>query len=170
MFEENDIEKYRQIKAPEELKARVLSDCTETSSRKTVIYKRITVMAACLVMLVAAGFVCKSKLSANIYVNGDKFSGNELTVYNDNLNIASQRNVDECEYNIEINARIKTKISISNGEFLIWNAENDEFLFSGDEYTAKGKIMIKIDLDEGELAILKIKNLFFNKEIQIKSE
>lgn len=173
MFEEKDIESYQAIKAPKELKEKVLSECqyrTQNKVSHTNFYKSITAVAVCFVMIVTSCFIWAKTSSVNVYFNDSKFSGSKISVCSNDLNTVSQRNIDESNNGIELNAKLRTDISISNGMFHVWDIEKGELLFSGKNYSVKGKVLIQFDLIEGESAILSISNDFFDKKIKVSSK
>ena len=164
MISENEKNKYHSIKAPEELKQRIANDIKniQPSQKKKSSHRIIQTIAACILVAFVVGFVGVGMNSSTVYLNGETFYGEEI-----NLPQASmvQRASVVGSQDVEINCRFETKISAENGKFILFDCETGEEIYTGNEYSVKGKVVVAVDVPKGEKTVLKIQNLLSVREI-----
>lgn len=158
------IEQYRQIKAPAELKARVLSATENTPSKKLLPnilkgYKIVYAMAACLLMLLVGAVVLKNGgTDVNIYVDDTAvLSATSRLTSHVTLVVSS-----EAELNIETESNnfylanngsletLKTIKNVKNKIEIVWqiSEEKDSIRVNGEDYEvsyseADQKVIVK---------------------------
>lgn len=169
MISENDKKQYKSIKAPADLKARVMADCQNAGIKKPdkTAYKYISVVAACLLAVFVIGFVAMGMSSSVVYVDDAVYFGEKIMV-NEPVQTASLQRTAKSQ-KIEIDANIETEISISNGEFTLLDAQTLEHIYSGNKYSVTGKVIIQISLNEGEKAVLTLENILSGREISVEN-
>ena len=168
MISENEKNKYQSIKAPEELKQRIANDIKniQPSQKKKSSHRIIQTIAACILVAFVVSFVGVGMNSSTVYLNGETFYGEQI-----NLPQASmvQRASVVGNQVVEINCRFETKISAENGEITLFDCETGEEIYTGNEYSVKGKVVIVVDVPEGEKTVLKLQNLLYEREITFNS-
>ena len=170
MIDKNLKNQYKSIKAPADLKDRILeaTEATAPVSSKKRAYKYAQLIAACLVAVLCIGFVGAGLTSSSVYVDGNIFYGEAISVEK-----VSQHSVSRAAFNvgqlIEIDTRLETKISLSNGEFTLTDCETGAHVYTGNEYSVNGKVNFKVDLPDGESGVLTLKNILSEREITLKS-
>lgn len=171
MIDENLKNQYKSIKAPEGLKVRVMAECgnVQVKKSKKPVYKYVQVIAACLVVCFFMGFVGMGMTSSTVYLDGKVYMGEEITLQQSASNPAIQRAAINSNQVIEIDAKIQTRISLSTGEFTLVNSETGETIYSGNEYSVKGKVIIQVSLAQGESAELKLENILSSRTISLES-
>ena len=70
---------------------------------------------------------------------------------------------------IEVDAKLETKISISAGEFTLLDSETSEIIYSGNEYSVKGKVIIEVSLIDGENAEITLQNILSSRTISLEN-
>ncbi len=171
MIDENLKNQYKSIKAPESLKARVMADCenAQVQKSKKPAYKYIQVIAACLVACLCIGFVGMGMVSSTVYLNGEIYMGEEIALEQNVPSPAMQRAIVNGGQVIEIDAKLETKISISAGEFTLLDSETGEMIYSGNEYSVKGKVIVQVSLKDGENAELQLQNILSSRTISLEN-
>ena len=181
MISENEKNKYQSIKAPQELKKRIENDIqklqTESvneqskqsntmfggdASPKFQIKKIASAIAACILVVFMVGFVGVGMNSAPVYLNGEVFYGEEINLPQSSM--VQRASVDGGKV-IEIDCRFETKLSAENGEFTLTDRETGEVIYTGNEYSVKGKVLISVSVPEGEKTVLKLQNILSEREI-----
>lgn len=168
MIDKNLKNQYKSIKAPADLKDRILETAEGTApvSSKKRAYKYAQLIAACLVAVLCIGFVGAGLTSNTVYLDGKAFYGEEISVES-----VAEQSISRAAFNagqlIEIDARLETKISLSNGEFTLTDCETGAHIYTGNEYSVKGKINFKVDLPDGESGELKLQNILSQREITL---
>ena len=82
MIDKNLKNQYKSIKAPADLKDRILeaTEATAPVSSKKRAYKYAQLIAACLVAVLCIGFVGAGLTSSTVYVDGNAFYGEAISV------------------------------------------------------------------------------------------
>ncbi len=163
MFNNTDIEKYRSIKAPESLKGRVME--LETENKKRFNVYKFAQIAACLMLVCVLGFAGMNTIPAKVNYNGI-IAENEIYLSDSGIAVASVRSA-QISNEIEINALLFSNIKISGGYFEVINNRNGEIIYSGNDYLASGKTILRV-YPENESAVLTLSRLFFERDIVIK--
>lgn len=168
MFNDNEKRQYKNIKAPESLKSAIFNDIKDIEpTRKNNTVKYIRVAAACLVALLCIVLAGAGVSSSTIYVNGEAYYEDSLTISSASPVMAVSR-LTEVQV-VEINAFLPVQIAVDNGSFTIFDARTGEQLYNGNKYSASGRVLIQMDLPQGEEATLSLKSLFAEKELYLKS-
>lgn len=169
MIDKNLKNQYKSIKAPADLKDRILeaTEATAPVSSKKRAYKYAQLIAACLVAVLCIGFVGAGLTSNTVYLDGNAFYGESISVEAVQAGI-SRAALGDSQL-IEIDARLETKISLSNGEFTLTDCETGAHIYTGNEYSVKGKVNFKVELPDGESGVLTLKNILSEREITLKS-
>ena len=171
MIDESLKNQYKSIKAPESLKSRIMADCENAQAPKSpkTAYKYIQVIAACLVACLCIGFVGMSMSSSTVYLNGEVYMGDEIALEQNVPSPAMQRAAVIGGQVIEVDAKLETKISISAGEFTLLDSETSEIIYSGNEYSVKGKVIIEVSLIDGENAEITLQNILSSRTISLEN-
>lgn len=165
MINETDKNQYKSIKAPKELKQRILCDSENiVPQKKTNTRKYIQLVAACLVAVFCIGFVGVGLTSSTVYVNDKAFYGEKITLKNEPA-LAMHRAHSQESQRIEIDAKIETDVSISYGEFTLLDSQTGEEIYTGNEYSVKGRVVVMVNTPLGEKSVLKLQNLLSEREI-----
>lgn len=130
--------------------------------------KVIQVVAACLLVVFMTAFVGAGLYSSPVYVNGESFYGEKITLKNEPAPAVHRANSQNGQI-IEIDANIETEISISNGDFALLDGETLEQIYSGNKYSVKGKVIIQISSASGEKAVLRLQNILSEREIILEN-
>ena len=188
MISENEKNKYQSVKAPHELKKRIENDIqklqTESvnkqSKRSSTMFgsnvspkflipnssfqikKIASAIAACILVVFMVGFVGVGMNSAPVYLNGEVFYGEEINLPQPSM--VQRASVDGGKV-IEIDCRFETKLSAENGEFTLTDRETGEVIYTGNEYSVKGKVLVSVSVPEGEKTVLKLQNILSEREI-----
>lgn len=166
MIDEKEIEAYQRIKAPEELRTRVLADCVTKPKTK---YWYLKAAVACLPIFLITGILMIYLTTTSIYVDNQKITENELLLSEDSVAATAYRSAEELEEDsVVIHTRCNTNLRISEGNMQIFDMKSHELLYSGKEYSIKGTVAVRIFPDDKEGAILYLENFLCQKEITIK--
>ena len=128
MFDQNQKNAYLNIKAPLQLKNRVLSAAQTCPANETVkrnknfssALKRLTVVAACLVLVLTASVVIfRNGGNTSFYVDGQKLTGDSVAVRTANEGLARAFSLEEESVTVKVPVEMKLKgkaqINISQG-------------------------------------------------------
>ena len=136
MFYDKDIEKFRSIKAPEELKAKIEKELSLREKKRTVSLKQISALAACFAVLFS--FLLFTGLSDSkpvLMYRGAKISTEALCIEVNTPSIA--RAAISSGIPFEIKVTEETTLSVSEGGLLKeGKAERTEKLVLSDKGTA----------------------------------
>lgn len=137
MFDKNQKDAYLNIKAPLQLKNRVLSAAHTCPTVETVkrnknfssVLKRLTVVAACLVLVLTASVVIfRNGGNTSFYVDGQKLTGASVAVRTANEGLARAFSLEEESVTVKVPVEMKLKgkvqINISEGA-VIKDGENE---------------------------------------------
>jgi hypothetical protein len=168
MISENEKNKYQSIKAPEELKQRIANDIKniQPSQNKKSNHRIIETIAACVLVAFVVGFVGVGMNSSTVYLNGETFYGEEINLPQSSM---VQRASVVGSQVVEIDCRFETKISAENGEFTLLDYKTGEEIYTGNQYSVEGKVVIAVNVPEGEKTILKLQNILSEREIAFNS-
>lgn len=177
MFEKKVIEAYRQVKAPVELKERVMESyqTKPTNVTNLRLYKTLLVIAACLV-LVFSGTAFGNRGNVSVLFNGEVLSGQPVAVSefgsaaSQGVAMASLERsapVDMC-IPLEVETWQDTTLTVSDGEMQVFASDTGELLFAGTEYTTSGKVSVEWYVETGKEAYMSVvsagKELFIQLE------
>lgn len=151
MFEKSTIEAYRQVKAPDGLKERVVSNASAENADANIkrLYKTLSLMAACLVLIFSvAAFGNQNRVS--IMYDGEKLTGSPVSVISGHsgeagivlLGLEAEKEAEvkgrgiskEICIPLELHADKEMTISVSAGELVVFDAETGESLSGGTAY------------------------------------
>ena len=123
MFDSKHIEAYNQIKAPDELKSRILAQETKNTHKTIhVDFKRVALAAACFAVLLTAVLGMSTNGRSGITVNGETVKNN-ATVYIDNNNARSLVSVAEASLEVTLEHDKAATWFAHSGELLIIGAD-----------------------------------------------
>ena len=144
MIDEKDIEEYRKIKAPSELKTRIMLDC-ETASKNKVrtiggayqnrqLVRTLSALAACLVLVVGI-FSATRMGTAGVMIS---YAGVELAEERTAVGSAaalsvSPRGIAPSGLPLEIETHKKTLITVSGGSLYRMSDNGEDVIFCGSE-------------------------------------
>lgn len=168
MIDSNLKNQYKSKKAPDDLKDRILESAESSSQKnsKKSFYKYAQLIAACLVAVLCIGFVGAGITSSTVYLDGKPFYGEQISVEDEAAQGVSRASLNAGQL-IEIDLKLETKISISNGEFTLTDCETGEHIYTGNEYSHKGKVNLKVELPYGESGELTLQNILSEREITL---
>ena len=133
MFDNKEIEAYRSISAPADLRNRVLSFDTEERkpARNTArMIRRVSTLAACLVLMICFSAMAITSMGAvGISVSGDALEKNEtMTVLENGVAPLSydKRSLSQVEIPMTLAIEHETAITVSGGALCIVEEETDE--------------------------------------------
>ena len=116
MFSEEQVEAYKNITAPEEMRSRVLNSVgTQKKKSRSAVY-RYAGLAACLVLIIALSLVFTSQGGVTIYSDGQVITEDGVPVYSA-VSAMSARGMFGIELEAELDG--KTVISASEGNVYI---------------------------------------------------
>ncbi len=124
MFDKKQTNAYKNITAPLELRERVLNtEKQPTVSGKTSslrVLSNVAALAACFVLVVAAGFIFNTNDSLSVSVNGINLSLNEaaLNTARASYSVATANEKEALEIPLELTLTGKTKITANDGVIL----------------------------------------------------
>ena len=138
MIKEYDIEAYRSIKAPEDLKLKVLSATRRTAVRKSAVnYKAFSALAACVVLFIVCSFF---------------FGGidSPVTIEVDTVAVASvSQRMSNC-VTLVIESEGKIEFSTSDEGFYLYDDDKNEYTQLKEIKGVKNKLNIQWAVsDEG---------------------
>ena len=149
MFYDKDIEKFRSIKAPEELKIKIEKELSLREKKKTVTLKQISAFAACFAVIFS--FLLFSSLSdskPSLMYRGAKISTEALCIEINTPSIA--RAAISSGIPFEIKVTEETTLSVSKGGLLKeGNSKRTEKLILSD----KGTVTVYLVLDGESLPV-----------------
>lgn len=160
---------YKSKKAPADLKERILESAESSSqkSSKKSFYKYAQIIAACLIAVLCIGFVGAGLTSSTVYLDGKPFHGEQISVEKEASQGVSRASLNTGQL-IEIDLKTETKISLSNGEFTLIDCETGAHIYTGNEYSHKGKVNLKVELPYGESGVLTLQNILSEREITLR--
>ena len=144
MFDNKEIEAYRNIKVPSELKTRILADCrAETTGGKRNIggafpsqrwIKSLSAVAACLVLAVAIVSMTRMDTSlVTLSYEGTTISGERIAI-GENASLAeySPRAVTPTGIPLTFDVRGEAEVSVSSGSLYRVDERGEEILSLGE--------------------------------------
>lgn len=151
MFDEKQIEAYRNISAPADLRERVLSSCAEyPTARKNLpaMLRTISSAAACLVLVIVLSvFTVGHFGDASVSVSGnDVLPEHSAPIYPEHgvapLSVQpTGKSIPAVSFPIALSLSEKTKITVSAGEMKMMD-DTDELVSFGSALTSDGEILI----------------------------
>ena len=138
MFSEEQVKAYKNIKAPDEMRQRVLNSVGTKKKSSHAVY-RYSSVAACLAVIIAISLVFGSMGGMSVYTGGQEITENGVPVYSA-VSAMSARGMTGI--NLETELRGKTVISSSDGNVYVYN-ENGEI---SDGETEGGKVTVIWDI------------------------
>lgn len=151
MFDKKVVDAYQNIKAPDELKEKVLSSCTASKARerKSLMknMKLLSSLAACLILAVAFSvFAMRSSGGVSVSVRGRALASEPVELSELNISpalySAEPRAFYEADVPVEVRVTGNTRISVSDGTVQISDADTGEVLFTGSEFTTEKDVLI----------------------------
>lgn len=152
MFEKSTIEAYRQVKAPVELKERVM-ESYQTKPANVInlrLYKTLSVIAACLI-LILSGTAFGNRENVSILYNGEQLTGQPMIISEVGDEAAQGVAMASLERSmpvtmcvpLEIETTQEATITAFAGEMQIFSSDTGELLFTGTEYLASDTVSVE---------------------------
>lgn len=165
MFEKSTIEAYRQAKAPDGLRERVMDSYhgDATGTAKHHLYRAILVMASCLVLIFSvATFVNRDDVS--ILFCGQEVTGELMTVDRTGLvrmqgsdsAISAHNAMAGTSVALEVEAGDEMTLKASSGEMHVFAAETGELMAEGTECQVSGAVTVEWSVEEVDEATLHV--------------
>ena len=151
MFDPKEIEAYRKISAPVDLKDKILSSCTDAAPKKRNLHeyrKWISSIAACFVLVAVLAVVGVGNYGAVSVSVSDSELGKEQSVTyvpNDGVQSISvyRESVKTADAVIPLLFDGHAELSVSGGVMNIVDTKDTEkVLYSGTEYSMDGKTLV----------------------------
>lgn len=165
MFDRTDIEEYQSVTAPDGLRERVMNTYDKGKVTNISLYRSIIAVAACLVLVISASTFAGSRVgNISIIMNGKQIPAAPTQIADNNgiAMVAAFMDTPSVQTTvpIEIKALLKTVITVSDGEINVFDAGTGELLYTGNEYEAKGRVLIDWSVDTADAAsfVMTLKN------------
>ncbi len=158
MIDPKQVEAYRQLKAPDTLKQRVMESAemrTEPLKLKPRWFKTLGGVACLVIVCVAAFFAMRPTSETEVLYEGEPLSAQPVTIAPAMTAKAvpfGEKMVTPVGVPLEINLSTETKISVSAGELQVYEAGTGELLFVGTDLTADRDLTVRWDLSGVENA------------------
>lgn len=136
MFNDKQKEAYSAVKAPEELRERVLASAEESQKDNTVLFKtqfsRIAAAAACVVFVAVAAFYAFNSNGIDISVNGVEVAENQTVALTD-VPSPLARFAPWAEIKLELDITSDAFITVDSGSFDVVDKETNLTEYSAEE-------------------------------------
>lgn len=158
MFEEKDIESYQQIVAPPEMKNRVMKayHTGHTKNNHARMYKSLSLLAACLVLVLAVSVFTGRGDRISVSFNGTQLAETPValrTQSTEDVGVRTAAYGRNMQQHLEIPLTVETSsrgsIVVSEGWMQIYAADG-KLLCEGSEYTTEGTVTVIWNVAEGE--------------------
>lgn len=138
MFSDKQKEAYSAVKAPDELRERILASAEETKKDNTVLFKtqfsRILAAAACIVLVTVAAFYAFNGNGIDINVNGASVAENASVALAETHNgVALARAAGDAEVRVSIDIKGDAFITVDSGSFDVVGKESGLTEYSAEE-------------------------------------
>lgn len=156
MFEKSTMESYRQAKASEQLKERVVGNYINVVNiKKKHCYQGVAVFVACMI-LVFAGVAFESYQNVSIFFQGERLTKHPTIVaeteqmdLQDFDVMSMERSIPTSRYiTLDIHADHEMTLTADAGNLQIISKDTDEVLFCGTEYTTSEDVTVEWYVDE----------------------
>lgn len=135
MFDNKEIEAYRKISAPADLREKVLSSCTEEmkpARNVSRMIRTVSTLAACLILVICFSVMALGHFSeTEIFISGEMLTHENEKTLSASVTPATYE-VRTLSPTVEVPITLTTKgnakISVSNGVLCVLNRENGEVL------------------------------------------
>ena len=154
MFDNKELESYRNIKVPSELKTRILADCNAkaTGGKRNIggafpsqgWIKSLSAVAACFVLAVAIVSMTRMNTSlVTLSYEGTTISGERIAI-GENASLAeySPRSVTPTGIPITFDVRGEAEITVSSGGLYCVDESGEEVVFLGEHTKITGDMVI----------------------------
>ena len=147
MFNQKEIQAYRAISAPSDLRDKVLSSCAEQPLRKKdsrFYMKWVSSIAACFALVaVLSVFAAGEYGHVSVSLSGGELVKERAVVYvpEDGVQpLSMQRELAETVIPISLDGH--AEISVSDGIMNVIRSDTNEILYTGTEYSMDGKTLV----------------------------
>ena len=150
MFNEQEVQAYQGIRAPETLRSKVLAAKKPVRQWNKVIP---SLAAACLVLVVAGGFLFRGG-EPDIVINGEKLKSS--IVYHDLFPAAEMRSAPDLTVPMELELSGTAVLRVTHGQLTLGNQTAAELTASGDvellwQIPREGQIpLCQLHIDDGK--------------------
>lgn len=151
MFDKSTIEAYRQGKAPDALKKRVMEACSETNVyRKRFGLVPVAIAIAACMILIFSGVSMRMQHGVSVYFQGEKLSEEPVVLMQADNTDARESEVLSAGRSSSGNQglifRLETDkemtLQTESGTMHIFSQDTDEMLFSGTKYTTTQTVIV----------------------------
>ena len=148
---------YKSIKAPDELRSKVLLRCEAKAERRNrlISFRRAALPAVCLVLLVTALAVTQLFRSPSVYCNGQKIGAEPVTVSSADVDIgepALARTAASVSFRLEFDAASDTEVAVGAGRLVYSDQSGAERVYITTEAVFSGKFYATWEIDFSELS------------------
>lgn len=145
MFEKREIEAYKSITAPDELRERVLS-ADYSVARRSIQHKigALVAMAACMILIVGLPmYVLRSSAKPEILLHGEPLTADGIAIIEESAvpAEASARSTPTFSVQLELELKCETEISVTEGIITVTDPETLERLYTGTEFTSDSDVI-----------------------------
>lgn len=147
MFDKKEIEAYKSITAPDELRERVFSTAANNifESKRTIQRKIGAVAAAAAGLIILVGlpvYMLRSSAKPEILLFGDPLTADGIAIIEESAVSAeaSARSTPTFSVRLELELKCKTEISVTDGTMTVTDPETCELLYTGTEFTAESDV------------------------------
>lgn len=158
MFDKKVVDAYQNIKAPDELKEKILSSCTDAKAPERRSWMKnmrlLSSLAACLFLAVVFSvFAMHGSGETSVSVRGRALASEPVELSELNISpalySAEPRAFYEAKVPVEVKVTGKTRISVSDGVMQVCDADTEEVLYTGCEFTTEEDILIQWIVNSG---------------------
>lgn len=136
MFSDKQKEAYSAVKAPEELRERILASAEKSEKDNTVLFKtqfsRIAAAAACIVLVAVAAFYAFNGNGIEVSVNGVAVAEDQTVALTD-VPAPLARNAVQAEINLKLDLDSDALITVDSGSFDVVGKESNLTEYSAEE-------------------------------------
>lgn len=151
MINDKDINAYMNIKAPAELKGRVMGDLTKKNSHISIKVRTCYALAAALLVIIAV-FTFLPNFETTLYYGDTPIDKNKIVIdSNDGIALLSARAIRDITVRIETDE--ETEISVSRGSLSLPNGESGEILTVSENTVAVWSIDLTPDADGAVMTV-----------------
>lgn len=160
MLDKKYTDAYKSVRASESLKEKILLQAEENLRKRrpgsAVRYGVRIACAACFALMIGIGiFAMYSGRSVHTEVmyNSEPIGVNAAIIRENSARAFSfgEESVNAGGLPLEIRTASCTKISVTDGELLVFDGDYEELLFVGTNFTTDGSVLLYWDLSDGSL-------------------
>lgn len=150
MINNKDLDAYMNIKAPAELKERVMGDLNKTNSHISIKIRTCYALAAVLLVIVAI-FAFLPNSQTSLYYGTTPIDKNVVISSNDGIALLSTRTINDIPVRVETDK--KTVVSVSMGDIILPNGESGSSVTVSDDTVIIWSIDLTPDADGAVMSV-----------------